>query len=150
MKLISQQKGIGLVELGLVITVIGALILTIMSYFTIADRSAKVNATIQQINEIVEGSYIWVRAQPNFQNVTISKLADGGYINKNWRTGVKINPFGGDISVGSSASTTQYRYVKITMKGLTSNVCTDIRGKLSKKTISDSCGNGGTEYTAEF
>lgn len=150
MKNSYHQRGLGLIELSLVIAILAGITIAVLAYFTIALREARITSAIKQITEVVEASYIWVRAEPNFQFISMQKLADNRLINPDWGTGKGINPWGGDFEVSYGINALS---VKVDIRGIPGQqVCISLQEKLANKASNTKCQVAGREarYIGEF
>lgn len=104
MKKLGKQRGIGLLELMLSLSIIAILLVMATRYFMASDEQQKINNAISQINGIIAGemNYYQSNSPPKY-TASIKDLIDGNYIpgglGGSDLNGKGANPWAGDISV---------------------------------------------------
>lgn len=106
LKQVKRERGIGLLELMLSLSIIAILLVMATRYFMAANESQKINNAISQINGIAGGAANYDLVNPGYANMTIANLIAGRYIPSSLGGsggGVGANPWGGDIQIALNA-----------------------------------------------
>lgn len=102
---LRTRKGIGLIELMLVLTVISLIIVMATRYYQTAERSRKVTQAISQVNAVVAAAQRWRLGKSGFDNtMTVAVLVAQGMLPKEMQDGRYANPWGGDITINTAYS----------------------------------------------
>lgn len=99
-------KGIGLLELMLALAIISILIIMATRYYQTTSRSQKVAEAVTQANAVIAGAARWRIGKAGYDGLTIGNLSDLGLLPREMEGGVGINPWGGDIVMGTSTGGT--------------------------------------------
>lgn len=107
----KKQRGIGLLELMLSLSIIAILLVMATRYFSASSEQQKINNAISQINGIAggEASYFQSNSPPKFTKA-ISDLIKGNYVPAGLggsdTNGANANPWGGNISISETSPLT--------------------------------------------
>jgi type II secretory pathway pseudopilin PulG len=102
-----SQRGIGLLELMLSLSIIAILLVMATRYFMVANESQKLNNAISEVNGIAGGAANYALSSPGYTGMTMQTLVQGRFIPGSLggpkNDGVGTNPWGGNLDVSLSA-----------------------------------------------
>ena len=126
-----KNKGIGLLEIMLVIIIIMSVALMSTRYYITTREAARVAAGIDMTNTIVNAAYQWVTANNgNFNGISMEILASESY--QSYGDGSGKNPWHGDIIIAADSSGN----LQFTMNNLPLKACGNMLEAV-KKTSQD-------------
>jgi len=107
MKQINRQRGIGLLELMLSLSIIAILLVMATRYFMVANESQKLNNAVSEVNGIAGGAANYDLSFPGYQDMTLQKLIQGRFVPASLGgsdgNGTGANPWGGNLDVQTSS-----------------------------------------------
>lgn len=129
------NKGVTMVELLLVLSIIAVVLVLASRYYYTANLSREVNESYKQIQTIAAaGQSWWDDHNHDFTGITSTQvLIDNGYLTSEY----KKNTWGGNVSVvGSSASE-----LSITFASIPNAACNNLFNKLG---VNQTCSSAGS------
>ncbi|KPJ67973.1 MAG: hypothetical protein AMJ43_00720 [Coxiella sp. DG_40] len=127
----NKHSGIGLLELMLSLAIIASILLMATRYFIQANAANKVTETTQIIGTLVNASFKWLEAEPNFENLDLDKLVDAKLLPEDWRN--KKDPWGQLIKISHYAGSKDFQSIEVTIPGAPKTACENINDILSKQ-----------------
>lgn len=124
-QLLKKYRGIGLIELMLVLLIIVIIIFTATYYFRVTSENLKVTQAEEMINNIVQASYKWLEGNPNFAGINIDVLQSAGFLPANYDT----NPWKGKVSIEASSPDNSKLLLK--MEAIPTESCTNLVEKMN-------------------
>jgi competence protein ComGC len=107
LKRVNREKGIGLLELMLSLSIIAILLVMATRYFMVANESQKLNNAVSEVNGIAGGAANYDLSFPGYEGISISTLVNGRFIPGSLagpnNDGIGTNPWGGNLSVDLNA-----------------------------------------------
>lgn len=104
----KREKGIGLLELMLSLSIIAILLVMATRYFMVANESQKLNNAISEVNGIAGGAANYNLSYPGYADINMQKLIEGRFIPASLggsdQNGTGANPWGGNISVANGSA----------------------------------------------
>jgi len=143
----NNQKGFTLMELAVVVAVIGGLG-TWALVDIIAPFNGKENVSIagRDVATLVSASQDWSEGKVGYTGINVTKLTDEGRIDTRFSTGTSVNPWGGDYTVASKASSGLDLYTLLVgVTGVPTDSCT----RLADKSPQAKCSSGTVTYTIQ-
>lgn len=140
----KQNKGIGLLELLLVLTVIASIVVASSRYYFTTRDSTRVTQTIHVVNDIRDASFQWLQmnnvadfSSLGNESVALGKLVDAGFLPESYRSGDNLSPWPTqDRKVHITSSTTALE-IKINL--IPATACTDLAAKFQKAMVNAEC-----------
>jgi len=140
----KQNKGIGLLELLLVLTVIASIVVASSRYYFTARDSTRVTQTIHVVNDIRDASFQWLQmnnvadfSSLGNESTALGKLVDAGFLPESYRSGDNLSPWPTqDRKVHITSSTTALE-IKINL--IPATACTDLAAKFQKAMVNAEC-----------
>jgi len=145
----KSQKGLGLLEVLLVIAITATILVMATRFFVVANDNLQVSQSITQIDKITKASYKWLamHRMSDFSTddgVTMSDLVDSGLLTKR----DERSPWGGEVTVEAG---TDPSHVLVTFLNVSQGNCKSLSQRLSSvahtETLQEAC--EGT-YAGEF
>ncbi|HEV2613699.1 MAG TPA: type 4 pilus major pilin [Gammaproteobacteria bacterium] len=103
LKQLKRERGIGLLELMLSLSIIAILLVMATRYFMVANESQKLNNAVSEVNGIAGGAANYDLSYPGYAGMTMTKLIDGrfvpGSLGGSDTNGTGANPWGGNLEV---------------------------------------------------
>jgi Tfp pilus assembly protein FimT len=141
----KSQRGIGLLELMLSLSIIAVLLVMATRYYLAARQEQQVNNAISMIHGIVAGTANWALGQQSggYAGVSITELATGNFIPTSFNgsgNGGGADPWGGDLKVTSSSSNSY----QVTMSNVPTAACNYLPNVINYNgdTGTTTCSNG--------
>jgi type II secretory pathway pseudopilin PulG len=103
----AKQRGIGLLELMLSLSIIAILLVMATRYFVIANENQKLNNALSMVNGFAGGAANYATATHSYTGMTIENLINGNYIpntfggNATPPDGTGANPWGGNLTLSA-------------------------------------------------
>jgi len=148
----SKQRGIGLLELMLSLSIIAILLVMATRYFVIANENQKINNALSMVNGYAGGAAQYATVNHSYSAMTTKALVDGNYLPNVFGGsdgfGAGANPWGGDMTTKEVTNTS----FKVLITGIpqladqTPNTCTKLLGVINSsiKGLATGCGGEGT------
>jgi hypothetical protein len=130
----NNYNGIGLLELMLSLAIIASVLLMATRYFIQANAANKVTETTQIIGTLVNASFKWLEAEPNFENLDLDKLVDAKLLPEDWRN--KKDPWGRLIKISHYAGSEDFQTIEVTILGAPKTACENISDIMKKQGMS--------------
>ncbi len=127
----NNCRGIGLLELMLSLSIIDSVLLMATLYFIDANAANKVTETTQIIGTLVNASFKWLEAEPNFENLDLDKLVDAKLLPEDWRD--KKDPWGKLVKISHYAGGQDFQTIEIMISGAPKTACENINDIMSKQ-----------------
>lgn len=123
LKRVNRERGIGLLELMLSLSIIAILLIMAVRYFMVANESQKINNAISEINGIAGGAANYGVSYPGYLNISMTALIQGRFIpsslgGADGLTGKGANPWGGDLDINTNPVTGSGKGFEVVMSGL--------------------------------
>lgn len=119
----KEEKGLSLIESAMVLALAATVTAGVMFYYQSASDSNKTQAAISEVmsaTSAINGLYI---GQSDYSGLNVSVLTNSSAIPDNYKKSGKImNPFGGDLEVGTGNTGDGYGY-KLTLTQLPKSAC---------------------------
>ncbi|HBE3855129.1 TPA: pilus assembly protein [Escherichia coli] len=119
----KEEKGLSLIESAMVLALAATVTAGVMFYYQSASDSNKTQAAISEVmsaTSAINGLYI---GQSGYSGLGVSVLTNSSAIPDNYKKSDKImNPFGGDLEVGTGNTGDGYGY-KLTLTQLPKSAC---------------------------
>ncbi|WP_096975933.1 type 4 pilus major pilin [Escherichia coli] len=144
----KEEKGLSLIESAMVLALAATVTAGVMFYYQSASDSNKTQAAISEVmsaTSAINGLYI---GQSSYTGLQASVLHNSSAIPDNYKdsSGTKIlNPFGGELKVGTSDKTTYGYYLELT--NLPKSACVSL-ATLNLGTSAAGYGVGITNYSS--
>ncbi|MEF7983850.1 type 4 pilus major pilin [Escherichia coli] len=107
----KEEKGLSLIESAMVLALAATVTAGVMFYYQSASDSNKTQSAISEVmsaTSAINGLYI---GQSNYSGLGVDVLKNSSAIPDNYKKGSKImNPFGGDLEVGTPTQGNAYGY----------------------------------------
>ncbi|MCL6983081.1 type 4 pilus major pilin [Escherichia coli] len=107
----KEEKGLSLIESAMVLALAATVTAGVMFYYQSASDSNKTQSAISEVmsaTSAINGLYI---GQSNYSGLGVDVLKNSSAIPDNYKKGSKImNPFGGDLEVGTPTRGNAYGY----------------------------------------
>lgn len=120
----KEEKGLSLIESAMVLALAATVTAGVMFYYQSASDSNKTQSAISEVmsaTSAINGLYI---GQSSYDGVTASVLKNSSAIPENYKNGEKImNPFGGELKVGSSTSASKGFGYYLALEKLPKSAC---------------------------
>lgn len=120
----KEEKGLSLIESAMVLALAATVTAGVMFYYQSASDSNKTQSAISEVmsaTSAINGLYI---GQSDYGSLSESVLKNSSAIPDNYKKGEKImNPFGGELEVGASASSNGTFGYHLTLTGLPRSAC---------------------------
>lgn len=140
-----KQKGIGLLEIMLVLAVASAIIILSTRYFYTTRQTQNLSTTIALVGDIHKAAITYVKRKDYASgNLTLANLKSSGLLT----TVQTTNPWGGNLSIGQGGTNNQQ--VVIGIDNVPSKICFEIQKRLlntARPGESALC-SGGVESTS--
>jgi len=128
----NNQRGIGLLELMLSLSIIAILLVMATRYYISANQSQQISNSVSMVSGVISGGANYsTQNNGSYANVSLLSLVQGGYIpasfcgsgNANGTcTGQGADPFHGDLNVSPVAANNY----QITMNNIPTNICPSV------------------------
>jgi hypothetical protein len=126
--MVTRRKGIGLLEIMLIIVVIVGVSMMVTKYYLNSQEQSRVLKAIDMLSDVTSSSYQWVATQNNnFTNISIASLISGGYLPQGYGAGK--NPWHGDVKVDPISSGAS---VQITFTNVPTTSCILLKNSTAK------------------
>ena len=153
MKKISSTKGIGLLEIMLVLAVISLMLVSVIRYFSIVNRTNRVGQAITMVNAIRAAGERWKATHGDYKTLTVGTelqdLVNRGLLPDIYGLSNVKNPWGGNVSANKGTDSTQ---LDIKFLGIPSPDCTNFVKMIKKTgctpTPTDACTSATTDVVA--
>lgn len=104
-----KQRGIGLLELMLSLSIIAILLVMATRYFVMANESQKINNALSIVNGFAGAAAQYAVTTHTYSGMTIKNLIEGNYLPASFggdstQTGVGANPWGGNLTLNVPSS----------------------------------------------
>lgn len=127
----NNCRGIGLLELMLSLIIIASVLLMATRYFIQASAANKVTETTQIIGTLVDASFKWLEAEPDFKNLDLNKLVEAKLLPEDWRD--KKDPWGGSIKISPYGGSQNYQTIEVMISGAPKTACENINDIMNKQ-----------------
>jgi hypothetical protein len=123
-----RRRGVGLLEIMLIIMIITAVMVGVSRYYYIARENARVTRAIDMINDLVNAAYQWVGYRnDDFSTISIGTLVSAGLLPSNY--GNIDNPWQGNIKI---SAITQGSYAQIRLSNIPKKSCNILSEMMAK------------------
>lgn len=153
LKQLKRQRGIGLLELMLSLSIIAILLVMATRYFMAANESQKLNNAISQVSGIAGGMANYDIANPGYKNLTgIKELVEGHYVpaslGGNNTNGKGANPWAGDLNLTVTPPGFKVEVTNVPTDGTSPNTtCDKLANMVDASNAFATCSGGNVTIT---
>jgi competence protein ComGC len=140
----KKQRGVSLLELMLVILIVVTMLIAATRFYQTTKENAQAQNALTMVHEIVDASYKWYEANPNFSTISFTQLIANGLLPESYSDDKRFNPWGGVVGIGPAANNDRFY---ITMSKVPADSCNRLKQELSQYGLT-SCQAG--VFKAEF
>jgi Tfp pilus assembly protein FimT len=146
---LKRRRGFSLAEIALGIVIMGVIIGAVLAFGGDLKKAAtKLNSTESILNLTTSAmSCMERKGFNNFENITIDFMREEGCVPEGF-TGIGVNPYGGDYSIGPDSS--DNTLLVVTLTNVPASSCDELKSFFSQRVERSNCNTGDGTFTAVF